>query len=94
MRSSLLVVATNPYALIFLLPSLHAWLWLPQVSRARPPVRLGVLALGFAGPALLIGEFAGRYGSAGMRRGTSLSSASSATCPFIVMPLLVDLAGR
>ncbi len=49
----LLVVATNPFALLFLLPSLHAWLWLPQV-RARPlPARLGVLLVGFAGPALL-----------------------------------------
>jgi hypothetical protein len=58
----LLVVATNPFALLFLLPSLHAWLWLPQV-RARPlPARLGVLLIGFAGPALLIWSFAGRYG--------------------------------
>ena len=58
----LLVVATNPFALLFLLPSLHAWLWLPQV-RARPlPARLGVLLVGFAGPALLIWSFAGRYG--------------------------------
>ena len=33
----LLVVATNPFALLFLLPSLHAWLWLPQVrARALP----------------------------------------------------------
>jgi hypothetical protein len=56
------VVATNPFALLFLLPSLHAWLWLPQV-RARPlPARLGVLLIGFAGPALLIWSFAGRYG--------------------------------
>jgi hypothetical protein len=59
---SLLVVATNPFALLFLLPSLHAWLWLPQVRRMGPAVRVGVLALGFAGPALLLGEFAGRYG--------------------------------
>src|SRR4051812_17792015 len=59
---SLLFVATNPYALLFLLPSLHAWLWLPQVRQATAPLRLGVLVLGFAGPALLIGEFAGRYG--------------------------------
>ncbi|HZC29437.1 MAG TPA: M28 family peptidase, partial [Gaiellaceae bacterium] len=43
---SLLVVATNPFALIFLLPSLHAWLWLPQV-RARPWwTRAAVLAAG------------------------------------------------
>src|SRR6185312_4762530 len=59
---ALLVVGTNPYALIFLLPSLHAWLWLPQVRGSTAPVRLGVFALGFAGPLLLVGEFAGRYG--------------------------------
>ena len=58
----LLVVATNPYALLFLLPSLHIWLWLPQV-RARPlPIRLLVLLLGFSGPALLLWSFADRYG--------------------------------
>jgi hypothetical protein len=58
----LLVVATNPYALLFLLPSLHVWLWLPQV-RARPlPIRLAVLLLGFSGPALLLWSFASRYG--------------------------------
>src|ERR671936_558377 len=45
---ALLVVATNPFALLFLLPSLHAWVWLPQVRRATAAVRLGVLALGFA----------------------------------------------
>ncbi|MCU1422512.1 MAG: hypothetical protein JWN36_2163 [Microbacteriaceae bacterium] len=58
----LLVVATNPYALLFLLPSLHVWLWLPQV-RARPlPIRLAVLLLGFSGPAILLWSFASRYG--------------------------------
>ena len=58
----LLVVATNPYALLFLLPSLHAWLWLPQVRARALPARIGVLLIGFAGPALLIWSFAGRYG--------------------------------
>ena len=28
---SLLVVAMNPYSVLFLLPSLHAWIWLPQI---------------------------------------------------------------
>ena len=28
---ALLVLATNPFALLFFLPALHAWLWLPQV---------------------------------------------------------------
>ena len=59
---SLLVVATNPFALVFLLPSLHVWLWLPQVRGAPVAVRLGVLVAGFAGPALLVGSFALRFG--------------------------------
>jgi hypothetical protein len=59
---ALLVVATNPFALIFLLPSLHAWLWLPHV-RSRPVwTRLAVLGAGFLGPLLLLASFAFRYG--------------------------------
>jgi hypothetical protein len=59
---SLLVVATNPFALIFLLPSLHAWLWLPHVRRRPIWTRLAVLGAGFLGPLLLLGSFAFRYG--------------------------------
>jgi peptidase M28-like protein len=59
---ALTIVATNPYALILILPSLHAWLWLPQVQ-ARPLwLRAGVLALGFLGPLVLVIAFATRYG--------------------------------
>jgi len=58
----LLVVATNPYALILVLPSLHAWLWLPQVQSRRAWIRASVLALGFLGPLLLVTSFATRYG--------------------------------
>jgi hypothetical protein len=59
---SLLVVATNPFALVFLLPSLHIWLWLPQVRDSPLWVRGVVLAAGFSGPALLVWSFAERYG--------------------------------
>lgn len=59
---ALLVIATNPFALVFLLPSLHAWLWLPQVRWRGIAVRLAVLALGLAGPLLLLGSFASRLG--------------------------------
>jgi hypothetical protein len=59
---ALLVVATNPYALLFLLPSLHVWLWLPQVRESPAWVRTCVLLAGFAGPLLLVWSFAGRYG--------------------------------
>jgi hypothetical protein len=59
---ALLVVATNPYALIFLLPSLHVWLWLPQVRESAIWMRAIVLVAGFAGPLLLLWTFADRYG--------------------------------
>jgi Peptidase family M28 len=59
---ALLVVATNPFALVFLLPSLHVWLWLPHV-RTRPLwTRAAVLAGGCLGPLLLVGSLALRYG--------------------------------
>jgi Peptidase family M28 len=57
---SLLVVATNPFGLLFLLPSLHLWLWLPQVRERRVWVRIAVFLAGLAGPALLVGSFAAR----------------------------------
>src|SRR3954454_3134232 len=86
---SLLVVATNPFALLFLLPSLHAWLWLPQVRRMGAAVRVGVLALGFVGPLLLIGEFAGRYGLGWDAPWYLAELRVVGYVPFIVMPLLV-----
>ncbi|HET8528139.1 MAG TPA: hypothetical protein VFL60_04455, partial [Gaiellaceae bacterium] len=59
---ALLVAATNPYALLFVLPSLHIWLWLPQLREAPRWVQVTVLAAGFAGLALLLWSFGGRYG--------------------------------
>ncbi len=59
---ALLTVATNPFTLLFLLPSLHAWLWLPQARASRLPARLGVLAMGLIGPLLLLGWFGIHYG--------------------------------
>jgi Peptidase family M28 len=58
---ALLVVATNPFALIFVLPSLHAWIWLPQVRDRHPALRAATVAAGFAGPALLLLSFAIRF---------------------------------
>src|SRR3954447_17393455 len=84
-----LFVATNPYALLFLLPSLHAWLWLPQLRGATAPLRLGVLALGFAGPALLIGEFAGRYGLGWDAPWDLAELRVVGYVPFVAAPLLV-----
>ena len=58
----LLVAATNPFALIFFLPSLHAWLWLPQVQSRHPALRATVFLAGLIGPAYLVWTFATHYG--------------------------------
>ncbi len=58
----LLVAATNPYALVFLLPCLHFWLWLPQVQARPRAVRALVVLLGLVGPAYLVWTFATQYG--------------------------------
>jgi hypothetical protein len=59
---SLLIVAMNPYAVIFVLPSLHAWIWLPQVRNKSTPIQLVALLGGFLGPLLLVGSIAIRLG--------------------------------
>jgi hypothetical protein len=59
---ALLVLATNPFALLFILPALHAWLWLPQVRSGKPAARAFVLLLGLTGPALILLSLGVRYG--------------------------------
>jgi hypothetical protein len=59
---ALLVLATNPFALLFVLPALHAWLWLPQVRNGRPLARALVLLVGLTGPLLILLSLGVRYG--------------------------------
>ena len=42
----------SPYGLVFVLPSLYAWLWLPQVRRGPNWLGDAVYGAGLAGPAL------------------------------------------
>jgi Peptidase family M28 len=58
---SLLVIATNVYALVFLVPSLHAWLWLPQVRNRHAVVRGLVFAAGLLGPIAFLALTAKRF---------------------------------
>jgi hypothetical protein len=58
---SLLVVAMNPYSVLFLLPSLHAWIWLPQLRNGHAALRAAALVAGFGGPLLLFGALAFRF---------------------------------
>jgi hypothetical protein len=59
---ALLVLATNPYALLFCLPALHAWLWLPQVRTRSAVRRTLVFAIGLIGPLLPLLSLAFRFG--------------------------------
>ena len=59
---ALLVAAQNPFALLFILPSVHAWLWLPQLQGRSAWLRTAVVLAGFAGPVLLFGSMAVRFG--------------------------------
>ncbi|HEY2778168.1 MAG TPA: M28 family peptidase [Gaiellaceae bacterium] len=59
---ALLVLATNPYALVFFVPALHTWLWLPHVRARQRPVAVLLLASGLAGPALIVLSLAVRFG--------------------------------
>jgi hypothetical protein len=52
-----------------------------------------VLALGFAGPALLLGEFAGRYGLGWDAPWYLAELRAVGYIPFVVMPLLVIWLG-
>lgn len=59
----LLVVATNPFALLFVLPSFHAWLWVPHIRDRSPWLRAAVFGAGLAGPLLLLRTLAGETGA-------------------------------
>jgi hypothetical protein len=59
---SLVIVAMNPYSVLFVLPSLHAWIWLPQARNQTLPIQLAALVGGFLGPLLLVGAVATRLG--------------------------------
>ena len=59
---ALLVLATNPFALLFVLPALHAWLWLPQVRTGHAPARAFVFALGLLGPLVVLLSLGLRFG--------------------------------
>lgn len=58
--ASLAVAWLNRYALLFLLPPLHAWIWMPQLRRFRPWASLALLTAGLLGPFLIYWELASR----------------------------------
>jgi hypothetical protein len=59
--TAVLLAVTDPYALVFLLPSLHVWLWVPHVRDSSLWTRLAVYTIGFAGPIVLLTSYAVRF---------------------------------
>src|SRR5262249_37733001 len=86
---ALLVVSLNAFALVFLLPSLHVWLWLAQLADRRPTARLAAWVAGLVGPALLVWEFANRFGLGFDAPWYLLQLAATGRVPFIVLLLFV-----
>ena len=84
---ALLVVATNPFSLVYLLPSLYAWLWLPQAHASGQLARGALLVLGFAGPLLLLLSFSTRLGLGLETPWYLLSLVSVGYVPWIVVAL-------
>jgi hypothetical protein len=58
---AILVAIAHPYTLVFVLPSLYAWIWIPV--RESLWARAGLFALGLAGPLLGLLVVAGQLGS-------------------------------
>ncbi len=56
------VALVNPFALLFVLPSLHAWLWLPQLRDRPAALQLATYAVGFVGPAVFLVSLMTRFG--------------------------------
>jgi hypothetical protein len=59
--ASALLSATNPFALILVLPAAHLWLMLPTAARLGRRFMVVVYLLGMLGPALLVFEYATRF---------------------------------
>jgi hypothetical protein len=83
---AVVVAATNPYALVLLLPSLHAWLWLPHVAARGPVWQVVLWAVGLAGPLMLLTSFAFRF-DLGLDAPWYL--AALAAVGYVPLPLLV-----
>ena len=56
------LIVTSPLALLFVLPSAHAWLWLVQARSGGPVLRTCLYVIGLAGPLLVVGSTALRFG--------------------------------
>jgi len=78
----------NPYALIFVAPSLYAWLWLPLVTGRSGWARDVLYGVGLAGPVLAAVAIGAQLG---LGLDTPLYLVALATLGFIGWPTLLAL---
>jgi len=80
----------SPYGVIFVVPSLYAWLWLPQIERRAGWARDTLYGIGLAGPALAAVAVGTQLG---LGLNTPLYLVSLATLGFIPWTTVVVLIG-
>ena len=59
---SIVLIVTKPHALLLVLPSAHAWLWLVQMRTRGASPRTALYVVGLAGPLLVVVSVAVRFG--------------------------------
>lgn len=92
--ASLAVAWLNCYALLFLLPPLHAWIWMPQLRRFRPWASLVLLAAGLFGPFLIYLELASRLhlGLSVVWYMSELAAVAYIKLPFLIVATILAAA--
>jgi hypothetical protein len=93
--ASVVVAWSNSYALLFVLPPLHAWIWMPQVRRYRPWSSLALLAAGLLGPLLIFWELATRLqlGLSVFWYVAALAAVGFLKLPFLIVAAFLAAAG-
>ena len=87
--AALATAFVNPFALIFVLPSLHAWLWLPQLRDRPAGLQLALYLVGFVGPGLFVLSLISRFNLGVDSLWYALTLVSTRT---IAIPLVLLLA--
>lgn len=87
---ALAIAIVNPFALLFVLPSLHAWLWLPQLRDRPAPAQLALYAVGLVGPCLFLVSIITRFdlGADGLWYALTLVSTRTISIPLVVLTAL------
>ncbi len=81
---AVVMAVVNPFALVFVLPSLYAWLWLPALQRRAGWLTDTVFGLGLLGPALGLVVLAEQLGLGARTALYAVGLATSGTIPWML----------